>query len=120
MNRLTLVAVAGLAALALAASAVGASSANRLVGSTGPDGAFKISLKQGTKKVTKLKHGKYTIVIKDIASTHNFHLTGPGLNKKTPVKGKGTFTWHVTLKKGTYKYTCDPHKVLMKGSFQVT
>jgi plastocyanin len=120
MNRLTLVAAACLAAVVLAASAVGAPSANRLVGSTGPDGAFKIGLKQGTKKVTKLKHGKYTIVVKDTAKTHNFHLSGPGVNKKTPVKGKGTFTWHVTLKKGTYKYVCDPHKVLMTGSFKVT
>jgi plastocyanin len=120
MNRLNLVAAVCLAALVLAASAVGSSSANRLVGSTGPDAAFKISLKQGTKKVTKVKHGKYTIVVKDIAKTHDFHLTGPGLNKKTPVKGKGTFTWHVTLKKGTYRYVCDPHKALMHGSFKVT
>jgi plastocyanin len=119
MNRLTLVVAACLAALALAASAVGAQAANRLVGSTGPDGAFKISLKLGTKKVTKLKHGKYTIVVKDVAKTHDFHLVGPGVNKKTPVKGKGTFTWHVTLKKGTYKYVCDPHKTLMTGSFKV-
>ena len=120
MNRLMLAPVAFLAALVVAASAVGAQAANRLVGSTGPDGAFKISLKQGTKKVTKVKHGKYTIVVKDTAKTHNFHLTGPGVNKTTPVKGKGTFTWHVTLKKGTYKYACDPHKVLMHGSFKVT
>src|SRR5436309_14233948 len=119
MNRLMPAPVAFLAALVVAASAVGAQAANRLVGSTGPDGAFKISLKQGTKKVTKLKHGKYTIVVKDTAKTHNFHLTGPGVNKTTPVKGKGTFTWHLTLKKGTYRYVCDPHKTLMKGSFKV-
>jgi len=120
MNRLTPVLAAGLAALALAASAIGSASASRLVGSTGPDGAFNMTLKQGTKKVTKLKHGKYTIVVKDTAATHNFHLTGPGVSKKTPVKGKGTFTWHVTLKKGTYKYVCDPHKAIMHGSFKVT
>ena len=120
MNRLTLVVAAGLAALAIAASAVGSSAANRLVGSTGPDSAFRITLKQGTKKVTKLKHGKYTIVVKDTATTHNFHLTGPGVNKKTSVNGKGTSTWHLTLKKGTYKYVCDPHKAIMHGSFKVT
>ena len=64
--------------------------------------------------------GRYTFVIKDIAKTHDFHLIGPGVNKKTPVKGKGTFTWHLTLKKGTYTYVCDPHKTLMTGSFKVT
>jgi plastocyanin len=120
MTRLTLALAACAAGLALASSAIGASSANRLVGSTGPDGAFKITLKQGTKKVTTLKPGKYTIVVKDTAKTHNFHLSGPGVNKTTPVKGKGTWTWHVTLKKGIYRYVCDPHKQIMKGSFKVT
>ena len=118
MIRIVLTLAATLAAAVVASSASAA--APRLVGSTGPDGAFHISLLKGGKKVTKLKAGKYTIVVKDIAKTHNFHLTGPGgVNKTTPVKGKGTFTWHVTLKKGTYRYTCDPHKTLMKGSFKV-
>ena len=118
MIRIVLTLAAALAAIALASSA--AAAAPRLVGSTGPDGAFHISLTKGGKKVTKLKAGKYTIVVKDIAKTHDFHLKGPGLDKKTPVKGKGTFTWHVTLKKGTYRYTCDPHKTLMKGRFTVS
>jgi plastocyanin len=107
-----------LAVLALASSASAA--APRLVGSTGPDGAFHMTLTKGGKKVTKLKAGKYTFVVKDVAKTHDFHLTGPGVNKKTPVKGKGTWTWHLTLKKGTYRYVCDPHKTLMRGSFKVT
>jgi plastocyanin len=118
LTRIVLAVTAAVVAVALGLPA-SATSATRLVGSTGPDGAFKISLKKGTAKVTKLKAGKYTIVVKDIAKTHNFHLTGPGLSKKTPVKGKGTFTWHVTLKKGTYRYVCDPHKTIMKGSFTV-
>ena len=80
---------------------------------------LNISLKQGTKKVTSLKAGKYVIVVKDTAADHNFHLTGPGVNKTTSVSGKGTSTWTVTLKKGTYKYVCDPHKAFMKGSFTV-
>jgi len=119
LTRIVVTLVTALAATALASSA-SAMSAPRLVGSTGPDGAFHITLTKGGKKVTKLKAGKYTIVVKDIAKTHDFHLTGPGVSKKTPVKGKGTFTWHVTLAKGTYRYICDPHKALMKGSFTVT
>jgi plastocyanin len=116
--RIVLTLAAALAAVVLASSATAA--APRLVGSTGPDGAFHISLLKGGKKVTKLKAGKYTIVVKDIARTHNFHLTGPGVNKKTSTTGKGTFTWHVTLKKGTYRYVCDPHKALMSGSIKVS
>ena len=81
---------------------------------------LNISLKQGTKKVTSLKAGKYVIVVKDTAADHNFHLTGPGVNKSTSVAGKATTTWTVTLKKGTYKFVCDPHKSFMKGSFTVT
>lgn len=81
---------------------------------------LNISLKQGTKKVTSLKAGKYVIVVKDTAADHNFHLTGPGVNKTTSVAGKATTTWTVTLKKGTYKFVCDPHKAFMKGSFTVT
>jgi plastocyanin len=115
--RIVLTLVATLAAVVLASSASAA--APRLVGSTGPDGAFHITLTKGGKKVTKLKAGKYTIVAKDVAKTHDFHLTGPGVSKKTSVKGKGTFTWHVTLRTGTYHYVCDPHKTLMTGSFKV-
>jgi plastocyanin len=79
-----------------------------------------ISLTLGGKKVSKLKAGKYTIVVKDEASDHDFHLTGPGLNRTTTVSGRGTWTWNVTLRKGTYKYVCDPHAAFMKGSFTVT
>jgi plastocyanin len=79
-----------------------------------------ISLKMGTEKVTSLKAGKYTIVVKDQAADHNFHLTGPGLNKTTSVGSKSTTTWTVTLKKGTYKFQCDPHASFMKGTFKVT
>ena len=118
MPRIVVTLAASFAAIALVSTASGMS-VPRLVGSTGSDGAFHMTLTKGGKKVTKLKAGKYTIVVKDVAKTHNFHLTGPGVNKTTPVKGKGTFTWHLTLKKGTYKYVCDPHKTLMHGSFKV-
>jgi plastocyanin len=87
----------------------------------GVDGpGFTITLKKGTTKVTSLKAGKYKIVIKDMSNIHNFHLKGPGVDKKTGVGAKGTFTWTVTLKKGTYKFICDPHASIMKGSFKVT
>ena len=114
-TRLAFVALLG-AALIVVASASAA--VPTLKATDGP--GFTISLKKGTTKVTKLKAGKYKIVVKDLSNIHNFHLTGPGINKKTGVGPKGTFTWTVTLKNGTYKYICDPHAAIMKGSFKVT
>ena len=120
MNRTRMLAATGIAALAAALfGAAGAGAAvPKLVASVSDP--LNISLTKGGVKVTKLKAGKYTIVVQDKASDHNFRLTGPGVNKATTVSGKGTTTWTVTLKKGTYTYVCDPHKAFMKGSFTVS
>ena len=80
-------------------------------GTVGP--GFTITM---AKKPTKA--GKISIVVADKSSIHNFHLTGPGVNVKTSVSAIGTKTFTVTLKKGTYKFICDPH-AFMKGSFTV-
>ena len=117
MSRIVLVLAAACVALVLTAS-VSAMSVPKLTGTVGP--GFTITLKKGTSKVTRLKPGKYTIVVKDLASKHNFHLKGPGVDKKTSTPGKGTKTWTVTLKKGTYRYVCVPHASVMKASFKVT
>jgi len=58
-------------------------------------------------------------VIKDSAASHNFHLTGPAVNKKTGVAAKVVVTWTLTLKKGKYRYFCDPHASFMSGTFKV-
>jgi plastocyanin len=87
-------------------------------GSVGP--GFTISLKRAGAPVRRLKPGKYTIVVRDLAAIHNFHLTGPGINKKTSVVKTGRTTWTLKLAHGTYSYVCDPHRTFMKGSFRVT
>ena len=108
------IAAALLATATVAAFGVGsASAATTLKGTDGP--GFTITFSAKT-----VKAGKYKIVISDKSSIHNFHLTGPGVNKKTSVGGTGSSTWKLTLKKGTYKFVCDPHASLMKGSFTVT
>ncbi len=66
-----------------------------------------------------LKAGSYAFKISDKSNIHNFHLTGPGVNKMTSVGGTGSSTWTLTLKKGTYKFVCDPHASIMHGSFKV-
>jgi plastocyanin len=119
MRRLAILLATAVAGLVLAASATSMATP-KLKGTVGP--GFTISLKKGSAKVKKLKAGKYTFVISDKSSIHNFHLTGPGVNKKTSVGFTGKKTWTVTLKKGTYKFVCDPHKAQasMRGSFKVT
>ena len=111
--------IAALAALvaALTIAANAAAATPKLTASVSDP--LNISLTAGGKKVSSLKAGTYTIVVEDKASDHNFHLSGPGVNKLTSVSGKGTTTWKVVLKKGTYKYVCDPHASFMKGSFTV-
>ena len=64
------------------------------------------------------KAAKTTITIRDLTAKDNFHLTGPGVNKKTGVAFKGTVKWTVTLKAGTYTYRSDAHKGL-KGTLKV-
>ena len=109
-----------IALIALSALAADSSEAANVVlnGTVGP--GFTIILKKGSAKVASLVHGTYTIKISDQATSHNFHLSGPGVNKLTGVTFKGAATWTVTFKKGTYTYVCDPHAGSMKGSFKVT
>jgi hypothetical protein len=108
-----------LVALALLAVAPVQAAVPKLAGTDGP--GFTITLKKSGTKVTKLKAGKYSITVSDLSSSHNFHLTGPGVNKKTSVGGTGKSTWTVTLQKGkTYRFVCDPHASIMKGSFKTS
>jgi plastocyanin len=116
MPRKRLIVVAILAAAALAAGTAFAA-VPKASGTVGP--GFTISLKQGGKKVTQLAPGRVSITVTDRSSGHNFHLTGPGVNKATSVARTGTVTWNLTLKKGVYRFVCDPHRSSMKGSFTV-
>jgi plastocyanin len=115
-----MLAAAGVAALTaglIGTAGAGAATPKLVASVTDP---LNISLTQAGKKVVKLKAGKVTIVVQDKAADHNFHLIGPGVNRTTSVSGKGTTTWTVTLKKGTYTFVCDPHAAFMKGSFTVS
>jgi len=102
-----------LATLALASSTFAATNENTLTGTDGP--GFTITMNKKT-----VKAGTYVITIHDVASIHDFHLTGPGVDKKTSVPGTGTTKWTVKLKKGTYRFVCDPHRTIMHGVLKVT
>ena len=124
MFRTTLFALAAAAAaVAIVASAEARSSSTRLIGTVGP--GYTITLKKGTAKVKTLKAGKYTFVITDKASIHDFTIErekgGPKIEKTltgTSFQGKKTVT--VTLKKGSWKFYCSIHEPQMFGFFKVT
>jgi plastocyanin len=90
-----------------------------LVGEVGP--GFSIEVMKAGKDLKTIKAGTYRIKVEDKSAIHNFHLFGPGLNKKTGIGFKGETTWKIKLKVGRYTYRCDPHAATgMKGRFRVT
>jgi plastocyanin len=114
-------AVATTLALGLAALANSAPAANPVKGSAGP--GFGICLTMAGKRVTQLKAGvPYRFVIVNRAALHHVRVSGPdGLSKQvTSVDFNGTKSVVLMLKKGTYRYGCDSHASLMKGSFEVS
>jgi plastocyanin len=120
MSRTFNIAIAAAASvLAVASTAQAAPAPKAVQGSVGP--GFTINLTLGGKKVSALKQGvRYRFAITDRSSIHNFHLIGPGVNRLlTSVDFTGTKSVVLTLKKGTYRYLCDPHADFMHGSFRV-
>lgn len=92
--------------------------ARRLIATVGPGFTIVLRTRAGA-RVTTLARGAYTIVVRDRSAAHNFHLTGPRVNRRTSVARTGTFTWRVTLRPGRYRFVCDPHARAMRGSFRV-
>jgi hypothetical protein len=111
--------LAVLAVLAVfALSAPTAATAKTFYGTVGP--TMTITLKRANGKVVRrIGAGTHTFVVRDRSSMHNFHLLGPGIDKKTRVPFTGRRTWTLTLGAGTYRYRCDPHRMMMRGRFTV-
>lgn len=80
-----------------------------------------ITLKKASgANVTHASPGSHTFVVSDQSSSHNFHLLGPGVSKKTGIAFIGSRTWKLTLQVGTYTFRCDAHPKTMRGSFSVS
>ena len=75
----------------------------KLNGRVGPGKAISLKTASGA-AVKRLKAGAYKISVRDASKVDNFHLLGPGLNKTTGVKFRGTVSWKVRFKAGK-KYT---------------
>jgi hypothetical protein len=52
--------------------------------------------------------GRYRITVADRSATANFHLVGPGVDRRTGRAFVGTATWTLTLARGTYRFGADP------------
>jgi plastocyanin len=83
-------------------------------GSVGP--GFDISV-EGADNLTP---GTYTLEVEGKSSSHNFHLTGPGVDVKTEVSFEGNMSFTVNLQAGEYHFQCDPHSSSMNGDFTVS
>jgi hypothetical protein len=69
-------------------------------------------------RVKSLPQATYKVAVTDSSKTQNFHLTGPGVNRRTAVGAKTKKTWTVTLKPGKYTYRSDKKRRL-RGTFVV-
>ena len=72
----------------------------------------------GVSGTAALAPGKAVVTVRDTSKSDNFHLVGPGVNKATGVRFRGTVRWTVTLKAGKYTFRSDKHTKL-HGSFRV-
>jgi NitT/TauT family transport system substrate-binding protein len=84
----------------------------------GDVGATTISLKLDKQPAKNLTPGADTFAISDRSSKQNFHLKGPGVDRKTGAKKAGKIAWTVVLRKGKYRFFSDANPKL-KGSFTV-
>jgi hypothetical protein len=57
--------------------------------------------------VTALEAGRYTVRVRDTSPSGDFHLLGPGVNRRTGLAFTGRRSWAVELERGTYRYRSD-------------
>jgi hypothetical protein len=84
----------------------------RLSATVGPGRTIRVSARS-------VRAGRYRITVNDRSARDNFHLTGPGLNRRTGVAFRGTATWTVTLRRGTYRFRSDS-TARLRGTLRVT
>ena len=80
----------------------------------------EIAVKRRGTRVRSVAPGRYRVEVRDRTRRDNFHLTGPGVNRRTGVASTGTVRWTLRLRSGsTYRYRSDAH-VRVRGSFRTT
>jgi plastocyanin len=91
-----------------------------LYATVGPGFTISFRTRRGA-RITRLRAGRYVIVVRDRSKSHSFQLYGRGVNKRTRILFAGTMRWSVTFRRGAvYRYQCNAHPRRMRGSFRVT
>lgn len=84
----------------------------KLFANVGPGSTITLGTAAG-KRTARVTGGSYTITVVDKSKTHSFHLSGPGVNKKTGAKFTGKVVWKVTLQPASaYRYWSDARPTL--------
>jgi hypothetical protein len=89
----------------------------KLFARVGPKRTISLKTASGA-RVKSVTAGRYRISVRDATRVDNFHLIGPGVNKKTGIKARTSTTWSVTFRSGPVRYRSDASKKL-RGSFAV-
>lgn len=85
----------------------------RLAGSVGPGKRITLADETGA-RVSQLAAGRYVVSVRDRTKLDNFHLQGPGVNRKTGVGFVGRASWTVTLRDGRYNFRSDRTRTLRR------
>lgn len=90
----------------------------RLVATVGPRATITLRDARG-RRLHHLARGRYRIVVRDRSRVHNFHARGAGINRKTGLKARRSYTWNVTLKRGILRFYSDASPRKLRGSVRV-
>lgn len=89
-----------------------------LYATVGPGFTISFRTRRGA-RITRVRAGRYRIVVRDKSRSHSFHLFGRGVNKRTRIRFAGTQVWNVTFRRGVrYRFRCNAHPNRMRGSFR--
>jgi len=91
----------------------------KLRATVGPGRKISLRYAAGGRLTTLAGTNVVSVSVDDRSKGDNFHLTGPGVNKKTGIGFRGHLTWKLTLQAGRYVYRSDKHAKL-RGSFIVS
>jgi plastocyanin len=70
--------------------------------------AATVDARRASLSRTRATPGRYRVTVADRSRSRNFHLAGPGVDRRTGKPFTGTVTWTLQLRAGTYRFGSDP------------